>query len=331
MSPAHRFAFLFILSLACVSGASAQEWTPVTQELLKAEKTGFGGLCGVVVERTSGELIVDLSDRGLFRSSDRGQTWKPIGEPFKGRTEWPGCMMLDPLGGKELLVALVYGPPVFLSPDLGATGTFLDAKSKHVDWCVRDWKGGQFLLAFKHEAGGLVIASRDGGKSFQEIGKGFASAWIFDDRTALLSQAKSKDNPLPKILRTSDGAMTFEPVGQYHARALPRWRDGALYWVVDDALLRTTDQGRTWQKLSEIKDGRCGPVFGKRTEQMFVLTGKGIRESRDGGVTWEPPIAVPAGMKGLSTLAWIEFDPVHDDLYVMKMSSDLYRLPRGGR
>jgi hypothetical protein len=31
----------------------------------------------------------------------------------------------------------------------------------------------------------------------------------------------------------------------------------------------------------------------------------------------------------VSVLTWMEYDPVNDVLYVMKMGSDLYRLERG--
>ena len=66
----------------------AQEWNPVTVELLKSEKTGYGGLCGVVVHPPSGDVIINLSDRGLFRSKDQGTTWQRLGsEELKGRTE----------------------------------------------------------------------------------------------------------------------------------------------------------------------------------------------------------------------------------------------------
>src|SRR5437773_2239771 len=92
--------------LVCVLAppVHAQEWTPVTTDLLRTEKPGFGGLCGVVVDHRTGHLTVNLSDRGFYRSEDQGKTWKRLGDKtIKGRTEWPGCLMLDPVGeGKKL-------------------------------------------------------------------------------------------------------------------------------------------------------------------------------------------------------------------------------------
>ena len=60
-----------------------------------------------------------------------------------------------------------------------------------------------------------------------------------------------------------------------------------------------------------------------------MLTKAGPVESTDGGATWSPPFAPPQAMKGIGGLSWLEYDPQHDALYLMKMGSDLYRLKRG--
>lgn len=128
--------------------------------------------------------------------------------------------------------------------------------------------------------------------------------------------------------------MTFKPCGQYSpagagsSQALPRWHDGALYWLVDGGLIATTDKGETWKKISDI-DGQYGPVFGKNAKHLFVLTQTGIVESTDHGATWSRPIPPPEQMKGLSPLSWIDYDPTLDVLYLIKSGSDLYKLARG--
>ena len=312
------------------SAAGAAEWRPITKELLQTTKPGYGGLSGVAVDHRTGYLYVDVSDRGIYRSTDQGGSWKRLGAEFKGRTEWPGCLMIDPVGdGKRMLIATVYGAPVARGTTEG-DWKFADKKSAHVDWCAADWSDPKmrFLLALKHESGGMLIVSRDGGDTFAEIGKGHGSAWIFDGDTAVVAQMKTKEHPKPALLRTTDGGKTFQPCGEYTAHALPRWHDGKLYWLVEGALLTTADKGEHWTKVSDLKDGRFGPIFGADAKHLFVLTGGGIVESRNGGASWSKPIELPKELKGVSALTWMEHDPKNDVLYVMKMSSELYKLSR---
>ena len=139
----------------------------------------------------------------------------------------------------------------------------------------------------------------------------------------------------PCLLRTTDGGKTFQPCGDYRpvgtgsAQALPKWRDGTLYWLVDGGLIATADKGATWRKVGEVQGAQYGPVFGKDARHLFVLTKAGVVESTDGGATWSKPLAPPKGLKGTGGLSWLEYDPKADVLYLMKMGSDLYRLDRG--
>ena len=323
------------LMLLATTARGADEWQPVATDLLAKEKTGFGGLTGVTVDRATGTLYVCLSDRGLFRSADQGKTWARHGkDASKGRTETPGCLHLDPTGKtKQFLMANVYGGPVVVgSTDPDGAWRVLDKKSAHVDWCAADWTDPEmkFVLAFKHEAGGLLLLSRDGGKSFTEGSKGHGlGAWVFDADTAVVALAKSKEKPKGGIVRTADGGKTFAPAAEYAPVSLPKLQGDALYWLVEGALVKGTEKGAKWEKVSDEKDARYGPVFGTDAKHLFVLTAAGVVESADAGATWSKPLAVPKELKGVSALTWLEYDPKNDLLYVMKMGSDLYKLPRG--
>ena len=130
----------------------------------------------------------------------------------------------------------------------------------------------------------------------------------------MVAEEKTKDRPKPGLVRTTDGGKTFKPCGEYTARALPKWHDGTLYWVVDGALISSADKGETWKKLSDLKDGMYGPVFGKTALQMFVLTPAGVIDTADGGKTWSKPLPLPKELKGWSALTWLDYDPMNDAL-----------------
>jgi photosystem II stability/assembly factor-like uncharacterized protein len=329
-----------LAAIACAAHAEEPDWQPMLGDLVKREQAGFGGLCGIVVDPATGTVWINVSDRGFYRSDDRAKTFRRASDNQpKGRTESPGCLMLDPTGSsRRLVTALVYGAPIGKSDDGGATWKHMHDKSQHVDWCAVDWTDPEtkFVLTLKHEADGLLLASRDGGATFTEVGKSFGPGWVFDNNTAVVAEAKSQRRPRPNLVRTTDGGKTWQPSGTFSpagnnnsAQALPRWHGDSLYWLVDDGIIATSDRGATWKNVADVKDGRYGPIFGKDARQMFILIGAGVIESTDSGATWSKPIAPPKGLMGTGGLAWLAYDSKGDVLYLMKMGSDLYRLSRG--
>ncbi|HEX3315069.1 MAG TPA: hypothetical protein VHR72_09280, partial [Gemmataceae bacterium] len=178
-------------------------------------------------------------------------------------------------------------------------------------------------------SGGVLLRSDDGGKSFAtEIGKGYGPSYVWDASTAVVSMPKSKANPTPKILRSTDGAKTFEQVAEFEPRAVPIGQGDSVYWLASNGLMRSKDKGKSWDKLSAIKEPRTGPIFGKSPEHLFVTASSGILESHDGGKTWGTPIAAPKDFRGINNMTWIAYDAGHDSLYIVKMGAPLYRLTR---
>src|SRR4029079_1499984 len=85
---------LFLSILPPAGGQPAEPgWEKVLNEFLKSEKFGFGGLGGLLVDHASGALILNMSDAGIYRSTDQGKSFQRMNqEAIKGRTEFPGCM-----------------------------------------------------------------------------------------------------------------------------------------------------------------------------------------------------------------------------------------------
>ncbi|MFO0864321.1 MAG: hypothetical protein U0744_06630 [Gemmataceae bacterium] len=309
--------------------ALSAEWEPMVADLLKAEKPGYGGLTGLHVDRESGDVFVWLSDKGLYRSTDQAKTFAPLGKAVKGRTEWPGAMVVQGAGPMaHWTVALVYGDPILGSKDGGKTFNRMAKNSTHVDWVAVDPER-KFVLTLKHEANDLLLASNDGGQNFREVGKGYGPACIFDEQTAVVVRITPGEPKKPakrSLVRTTDGGKTFEHTADFATKAVPTWFAGKPYWLVEGAIITSADQGKTWAKHTEVKNGQFGPIFGKDEKHMFVLTPAGIISTTDGGSQWSQPIAPPRDMKGLGQLSWIGYDAKNNILYLMKMTSDLYRM-----
>src|SRR5262245_66041588 len=73
-----RLTMILAAYLSTVSPArlAADDWqTTTTAELAKKEKPGFGGVCGVLVDRATGHVFIDLSDSGGFSSTEPVRSW----------------------------------------------------------------------------------------------------------------------------------------------------------------------------------------------------------------------------------------------------------------
>ena len=331
---AHRPLRTILLAIAVLSAEPtvAAEWREVSADLLAKEKAGYGGLTGVVVHPATGDVYAFVSEQGLYRSTDRGTTWKRHGNAIKGRTEWPGSIVLAPAlnnsGVDRFVIATVYGGPIVASNDGGATWSAMHRDSNHVDWVATAPydPDAKLVLALKHESGDVLLRSTDGGKSFDDdLGKDFGPACVFDDRTAVVLRGPQGKR---KPFRTTDAGKTFAECGDWSTRALPQWHNGKVYWLVDGAILTTADKGATWNRLCAIKDGRFGPVFGQNEKHMLVLASQGVVESRDAGSAWSDPIDFPKGFQANSPLTWLGYNAKGNVLYVAQMGAPLFRLER---
>ena len=152
----------------------AGEWTNISDPVTAQVKPGYAGpTAGVVTDRVSGDVFMVVSDQGLWRSGDRGATFarcddKAIG----GRCETGWALVADP-AGKRLACFMIYGDSA-MTADGGRTWT--KWKTSHLDFGAVDWADtGKRLLAIRHESGGMLTTSEDGGTTWTNLEKGFSS------------------------------------------------------------------------------------------------------------------------------------------------------------
>jgi photosystem II stability/assembly factor-like uncharacterized protein len=282
---------LFItLLLSCSSLAG--EWVNISDRVTSQVKPGYAGpTAGIVVDRVSGDVFLVVNDQGLWRSSDRGETFARCdGQAIGGRCETGWALQADP-AGKRLACFMIYGSSG-LTTDGAATWT--KWKTSHLDFGSVDWADtGKRLLALRHESGGMLTTSEDAGVTWQDLGKGFSGCGVLD--RAIYVATKEKESG---IFRSTDAGKTWIQVSaEKPTAAVPVIFEGAAYWTTGKGILISRDKGESWSTHGTPVDATHGPYFGKDSSEAIVAGKSGFSETRDGGQTWRVIAPLPEGFK----------------------------------
>ena len=313
---------LLVPSVLFVTAALAGEWANISDPVTGQLKPGYGGpTAGVVVDRASGDVFMVVSDQGLWRSSDRGATFARCDEKnIGGRCETGWALQADP-AGKRLACFMIYGDSA-MTTDGGKTWTKF--KTSHLDFGAVDWADtGRRLLAIRHESGGVLTTSDDGGATWRDIEKGFSGCGVLDHATFVATKEKEHG-----IFRSTDAGASWTQVSQETpSAAVPVVFEGAAYWPTGKSVLVSRDKGATWSTTGAPVDATHGPFFA--SAEHFVVVGKsGFSETKDGGKTWQPAAPLPAGF-GIGRVgpnyAW---DSHTNIFYASTMTKPTFKLER---
>jgi hypothetical protein len=279
---------LIVLGVSAPVGL-AEDWRSISDSVTGSLKPGtYGPTAGIVVDPKNGTVFMVVSDHGLWRSSDRGQTFARCdANTIGGRCETGWALQADP-AGQRLACFMIYGESA-LTTDGGMTWTKF--ASSHFDFGAVDWDdSAKRLLALRHETGGVLTTSADGGKTWKDLGNNFSGCGVFDRNTFVATKAKE-----PGIFRSPDAGGTWKLVfPETPAAAVPVIYHGTGYWLTGNGLLASADKGATWTKLGAPVDATYGPYF--ETPQHFMVAGKsGFVETRDAGESWQIVAPRPAG------------------------------------
>ncbi len=316
-------SLLHILSLLTLGSAlPAGEWVNISDKFTDTVKPGYGGpTAGVSVDRVSGEVSVIVSDQGLWRSTDHGATFARCdGKAIGGRGETGWTLCADP-AGKRLACFMIYGESA-MTVDGGTT--WKPWKTTHLDFGAVDWADtAQRLLAIRHESGGMLTTSADGGTTWQDLGKGFSGCGVVDHQTFLTTKEKE-----PGIFRSTDAGVTWQAVhSTTPTAAVPVVFERNLYWATGQDVLVSRDQGRTWQTLGKPVPASYGPCFASATH-MVVIGKDGFQETNDAGQTWTQAAPLPAGFTINRVGPHYVWDPVADIFYASTMTKPTFKYVR---
>ena len=311
-----------LLLTTLVSTAFAGEWTNISDPVTAPLKPGYGGpTAGVSVDRTSGDVFMVVSDLGLWRSSDHGATFARCDEKnIGGRCETGWALQADP-AGKRLACFMIYGDSA-MTADGGKTWS--KWKTSHLDFGAVDWADtGKRLLALRHESGGVLTTSEDGGATWTNLEKGFSGCGVLDRTTFVATKEKE-----PGIFRSIDAGATWTQVfAEKPAAAVPVVFEGAAYWPTGKSVLVSRDKGATWTALAAPVDAAFGPFFA--SAEHFVVVGKsGFSETKDGGKTWQPAAPLPAGFGAGRVGPNYAWDPRADIFFASTMTKPTFKLQR---
>ncbi len=304
--------------------ASAAEWVNISDSVTTAfPKPGtYGPAAGIAVDRVSGDVFMVAADYGIWKSSDHGKTFARVDEKtIGGRCETGWALQLDP-AGKRMFCFMIYGSSAYTA-DSGKT--WAKSKVSHLDFGGVDWADtGKRLLALRHEAGGMLTTSEDGGTTWKDLEKGFSGCGVFDSKTFVATKAKEKG-----IFRSADAGATWTQVStNTPAAAVPVVFNGTGYWATGKGLLVSADKGATWSSLGAPVDASFGPCFGK-DEKHFVVVGKGgFQETKDGGKTWQVVAPLPPGFGSGRVGPNYAWDPNANIFYASTMTKPAFKWQR---
>jgi len=213
-------------------------------------------------------------------------------------------------------------------------------QGKHIHAVVFEEGSKQWFAGAKK---GGIFASSDGGKSWEERNKGLTENDVYSlSKARVNGKVRLFAGTEPACLFISDdlGKSWTEKPGFKNVPSHGKWSFPApphvghlkhinfapgnphtIFGSVEvGALLKSTDDGETWQELTGVYEDvhRCviNPNNGK---QLYVTGGMGLWRSQDGGATWENTFSEGSEYGG------------YPDQLVFKPSDPKYMLVSAGR
>ena len=287
---------LLVLGMVAASAVDSGKgtWVPISDGILAqlasaGAKVGYpGATAGITVDPLSGEVFTVICDQGMWKSADHGATFARVdNHAIGGRCETGFALDSDP-AGRRLMGFMIYGDSA-LTVDGGASWS--KSTLSHLDFGAVDWSAAPAtsLIAVKHESVGEAVLSKDAGKTWSSLGKGFKQVGIFPGGVLMAGKGDG-------LQRSEDGGMTWTTVAAAKPAGLVmRVRAGVGYWTSEAGVLVSRDSGRTWTVLGTPVKAYYGPYFSAEEAHLVVVGSGGISETTDGGASWNVVAPLPPG------------------------------------
>lgn len=315
-----------------VAAAAAGEWVCISDGLLaQIEKAGLqpawpGKTTGVAVDRTTGVLFVVVPGLGVWRSADKGATFARVdGGAVGGRCETGYSLHLDP-AGRRMACFMLDGKSA-LTLDGGATWRPIKNMGRGPDWGAVHWADPEPRTLFErlHENRDIGVVSQDGGASWRGLDQGFGAVGVFS--ADILVASRGKEPKWAGIHRSANAGHDWEQVSKASPIGVMTVFKGVGYWLTDKGLLKSKDQGKTWEPVGDRTGAVWGPYFGKDETHFVVVDQAGFQETTDAGRTWTQIAPFPP-VKEFNTRGWflnVAWDPLGKACYAARMGHPTYK------
>jgi hypothetical protein len=245
------------------------------------------------------EVIASTWKNGFWSTTDRGATWRRMGQP--GQTP-PNAgeavqILFDPQDPNTMWASGMYGFSVWKTADGGKSFSHL-SKDTRVDGFAVDFTDRARKIQFMgpHEQEHSLHESTDGDATWTKIGDKIPEGTpfttnpiIIDAKTWIINSSGYKKGEQWGIFRTVDGGEIWANVSKEGAAGSQTITSkGTIFWYVlwDQKIIKSADQGKTWERL---KGPARGNVIEVRPDRLVVLGGDRKAQlcvSKDDGATW---------------------------------------------
>src|SRR6266849_3180361 len=250
-----------------------------------------------------------------------GGVWKPIFDD--AHVASIGALALAPSNPDIIYVGTgeeTVGNGLYKSTDAGKTWTRAGLEdTRYITAIIVDPRDPNIVLVsardyFLAGPGRGIFRTTDGGKTWNRV-------FFKDDKTSVVDLEAAPDDP--GIIYAATYSLLINPNDR---RALG----------VDSQILKSTDEGATWQQLSstglpESGRGTIGLAVAPTTKgnRVYAIINSGFFRSDDGGVNWQRSTTDPR-ITGSTFFGKTYSDPRNPDIvYVMQTS--MYRSTDGGK
>lgn len=262
-----------------------------------------GNVSAVAVNRLTGELLADVTDLGVFKSTNGGADWEDVdGGTVTGLVVLGPGIDVDQDNPQRVAVWSLDGLAAW-TPDFGETWNPMTSVGRNWDFGSTDWASPdpKTMIVTRHEANGEVYVSTNAGGSWDLLSikvfasgvsfppPEFAMVGVMDSTTLIYSEGMGGG-----ILRSTDTGQTFEKVSDFDVRTRVPVLFNGVFYLGGDGLVVSKDKGATWEAQGSSLEIWVGPYFGADENHIMVANNEGVYLTEDGGTNWSRAIALPS-------------------------------------